>query len=144
MDIPMTGTTYIRAAMLLALVSPAATAGAQRRGRGYDSDAVGRLDTTVAFSRSGSVNVNLPNGEIVVRGWDRDQVKVHATSDDSEGDIRFSASGSRVTLEMGSYRSREGHFEITVPYGAEVSARAVGRHRHPGHAGGCRSHRPER
>ncbi len=122
----MTKTTYLRVAMVLALVLPAA-ASAQRRSRYFDDrddrDTESRIDTTVAFSRSGTVSLNLPSGEVIVRGWDKDQVKVHATSDD--GDIRFNSSSSRISLEMTFGRSREGHFEVTMPYGAHLSVRTM-------------------
>ncbi len=111
--------------MLLALALPPSAANAQRRSRYSDDrdNTETRVDTTVAFSRSGTVSLNLPSGEVIVRGWDRDQVKVHATSDD--GDIRFNSSSSRLTLEMSYGRSREGHFEITMPFGAHLSLRTM-------------------
>lgn len=122
----MTRTVHSGAATLLALavstlLLPAA-AGAQRRDRGFGEDTQSRIDTTVAFSRGGTVGVTLPNGEVIVRGWDRDQVRVHATSDD--GDIRLDASSSRLTLGMGGGGSREAHIEVTVPFGARLSVRA--------------------
>lgn len=122
----MTRITHSGAAMLLALAACTLalpdTAHAQRRDRWSDDDGESRIDTTVAFSRTGTVGLTLPNGEIVVRGWDRDQVRIHATSDG--GDIRLNAGGSRLTLDMGGAGSREAHFEVTVPYGARLSVHA--------------------
>lgn len=123
MPTPMTRTVHSGAAMLLALsaaalLSPAA-ASAQRRSGWFDNDGESRLDTTVAFGRNGAVGLTLPNGDVIVRGWDRGQVKIHATSDD--GDVRLDASSSRLTLQLGSGGSREGHFELTVPYGTRLS-----------------------
>lgn len=128
----MTRTAHSGAAMLLALAVSSlllpAAASAQRRDRWSDDDGESRIDTTVAFSRNGTVGVTLPNGEIIVRGWDRAEVRIHATSED--GDIRFSlatsqvmnaGSSSRLTLGMANGGSREGHFELTVPYGARLS-----------------------
>jgi DUF4097 and DUF4098 domain-containing protein YvlB len=90
---------------------------ARREGRGT-------VDTTVAFDRRGTVSVSIPDGEIVVTGWDRDAVRVHATSED--GAIRFSASSGRVTVEPDGFRrSSDYHIEITVPLGTRVSARAL-------------------
>jgi DUF4097 and DUF4098 domain-containing protein YvlB len=96
---------------------------AQRRGRvsiagssGYAS----RIDTTFAFSRTGMVTLGVSSGDIVVSGWSREEIHVRAVSD--EDNLRFSASSSRVSLDVaGSHRGSDTRFEVTVPYGARVS-----------------------
>lgn len=122
MPTPMTRTVHTGAAMLLALSTAAllapGTAAAQRRGGFSDDDARSRIDTTVRFGRQGTIGITLPNGDVIVRGWDRDQVRVQASSDG--GDVRLDASGSRLTLDLGSGGAREGRFELTVPYGTRL------------------------
>jgi DUF4097 and DUF4098 domain-containing protein YvlB len=62
------------------------------------------------------------SGRIRVSGWDRQEVKVVATSD--QGRLRFSASQQRVSLEV----ERGGgnvEFDVTVPRGTKLSLEAV-------------------
>ena len=61
----------------------------------YRDNAEFTLDTTVAFSRSGSVDLQSFSGDITVIAWDRDEVKIHAKS---RNEIHFDASPSRVSL----------------------------------------------
>jgi DUF4097 and DUF4098 domain-containing protein YvlB len=91
---------------VLLLLTGACVANAQRR-RDYERDYRSSVDTTFA----------------IVTAWSRDQVRVHATSEN--GGIRFDASGSRMTLELSNaYRGDESRFEVTVPVGVRVIARA--------------------
>lgn len=108
--------------LLLLLVVGAGTANAQRR-RDYERDSRTSIDTTFAFDARGTVSLTLGSGDIVVTGWSRDQIRVHATSEN--GGIRLDASGSRLTLELSNaYRGDESRFELTVPTGVRVIARA--------------------
>jgi DUF4097 and DUF4098 domain-containing protein YvlB len=106
--------SLIAAAALLAVVSGTATA--QRR---RASDVRSRIDTTFAFDRSGTVNVNASNGSITVVGWSRDQVQVR-TSAGSEN-IRIDGSSNRMNLNI-SGRRGEGSIEVSVPIGVRVTA----------------------
>lgn len=111
----------VRWAALLLLFA-AATAGAQRR-RDYERDYRSAIDTTFSFDSRGTVSLTLGSGDIVVTSWSRDQVRVHATSDN--GGIRLDATGSRLTLELAdAYRGDDSRFEVTVPRGVRVIARA--------------------
>ena len=114
----------LRVAMLLAVAIPTVSASAQKYKRGEDSrDDPRGVDTTLAFDRRGVVNVSVPSGEIIVTAWDRDQVRVHATSEDAG--IRVSATSYRLTIELASARrSGDAHIEVTVPQGVRVSARS--------------------
>jgi len=118
-------TIALRVAMLLALALPAASASAQKK-RHYsedDRDPSRGIDTTLAFDRRGVVNVSIPSGEIIVTGWDKDQVRVHATSEDAG--VRVSATSYRITIELASARrSGDARIEVSVPQGVRVSARA--------------------
>lgn len=111
---------WIGAATLLALP---ASAEAQQNYRPRRGDADLRsVDTTVALARGGAVSLAIHDGEIAVTGWDRDEVRVSARA---EGGVRFRATASRVTVEVdGMRRGSDARFEITVPRGTRVSARA--------------------
>ena len=107
--------------LLLTLV--ASTAGAQRSRREYDRDYRSSVDTTFAFDRRGQVSLTIGSGDIVVTTWDRDQVRVHATNE--SGGVRLDASSSRVVVEpRGGYGQGESRYEVTVPVGVRVVARA--------------------
>jgi DUF4097 and DUF4098 domain-containing protein YvlB len=108
------------AVLLVALVASAANA---QRHRDYDRDSRTAVDTSFAFDSRGTVSLTLGSGDIIVTGWSRDQVRVHATSEN--GGIRLDATGSRLTLELSNaYRGDESRFEVTVPVGVRVIARA--------------------
>jgi DUF4097 and DUF4098 domain-containing protein YvlB len=113
--------TYIFAAgALLALTAPAAHG---QRGRDRDRDEYeSQIDTTIAFSRNGTVELQLIGGEIIVSAWSRDQVRVRATSERSE--LRLDASPSNLSLGLrsGSSRSGDTRFELTVPVGVRLRA----------------------
>ncbi|HEY7235310.1 MAG TPA: DUF4097 family beta strand repeat-containing protein [Gemmatimonadaceae bacterium] len=100
------------------------SAEAQRSRRDYDRDDRSSVDTTFDFDRRGVVSLTLGSGDIVVTGWSRDQVRVHATSE--SGGIRLDASSTRVSVELsGRYgRGGDSRFEVTVPVGVRVIARS--------------------
>ena len=101
------------------LVGVGRNADAQRRRSDYSS----RIDTTFVFDKNGTLTVTSWNGDIVVTGWSRDQVHVRATSDDDN--LQIDASRSRLSLGVaGSRRGGEARFEVSVPYGVHVTARA--------------------
>ena len=103
-------------ALLIAIAAPAS---AQReRSRDVES----RIDTTFAFDRRGVVTLSVGSGEIVVNAWTQDRIRVRATS---EGTFRLDATPARVALEMTRGRSSDTRFEVTVPVGVRVSARAA-------------------
>jgi DUF4097 and DUF4098 domain-containing protein YvlB len=116
-------TSPLRAAflVLLCLALGAETARGQRRherGRDYRSN----VDTTFGFDRRGLATVTIGSGDIVVTAWDRDEIRVHATSED--GGVRLDANGSRVTVEPANGGGSESRFEVTVPVGVRIVARA--------------------
>jgi DUF4097 and DUF4098 domain-containing protein YvlB len=91
-----------------------------------DSDAFrSRIDTTVALSANGTVDLSLVSGEIRVTSWDRNEVRVHAASE--RGILRFDASPSRVTVGVRSNSGRLGdtRYEVTIPRSARVVAKGV-------------------
>lgn len=98
---------------------------AAQRGSGDRDDFRSRIDTTVALSGNGTVDLSLVSGEIIVTSWDRSEVRVHATSE--RGILRFDASPSRVTLGVRSDRGELGdtRYEVTIPKSARVAAQGV-------------------
>ena len=97
----------------------------------YGNDSEFTLDTTVAFSRSGAVDVQSFSGDVTVTAWDRDEVKIHAKS---RNEIHFDSSPSHVSLtenpgdhddddrnDMG----RNYGFEISVPKSARLVLRSI-------------------
>lgn len=93
------------------------------------NNAGSRIDTTVALSRGALVDLSSFNGDIKVTSWDRDEVKIHATS---RGRLRLDSSPSRVSLVESPYRGEyedddDNHsgYEITLPKTARLLARSV-------------------
>ena len=122
--------TLLTAAALA--VGHAAALGAQRprdrdrdRDRDYDDEQVAsRIDTTVAFSRGGIVDLSLVSGEIVVTGWERNEARVNAYSE--HGILRLDVSGSRLTLDVERRRGMgDTRYEVTVPVGARLLMRST-------------------
>src|SRR5918992_6320319 len=111
---------YVLGAALL-VTAAAPRAEGQRRDRDREEYAA-EIDTTIAFSRTGTVELQLTGGEIIVTSWPREQVRVRATSERSA--LRLDASSAHVSLGLRSGASRSGdtRFEVTVPVGARVSA----------------------
>lgn len=101
----------------------ATPAAGQRSHRDYDRDYRSNVDTTFGFDRRGLVSMTLGSGDIVVTAWDRDEIRIHATSESRS--VRLDATSSRVTLDLaGGYGGGDSRFEVTVPIGVRVVARA--------------------
>lgn len=83
-----------------------------------------RLDTTVAFSRTGVVDLTNVSGDIVVTGWSQNRARIQATSNGNG--VRWRISASRITLETDGWRGRSGssRFELSVPEGVRVVVRS--------------------
>ena len=111
--------TLLLATMLLASANPIA---AQSR-RDQDQEYQSRIDTTFAFDRRGTVTLSVGGGEIVVRAWSRDQIRVLARSERSV--VRMDATPTRLSLDLSRPRGGDTRFEVTVPAGVRVSARAT-------------------
>ncbi len=113
-------TIWRGAALLAGAMGLTATAtrraGAQRTR--FGSDERSRLDTAVAFDKSGTVNLTSTEGDIIVSAASDGKVHVRATSDASN--LRFDASSTQLTLSLrGGSDSR---FELSVPVGVRVVA----------------------
>ncbi len=118
----MSRTCIVSAALLIGL--SAAPLAAQRGARG-GNDFRSRIDTTVALSSNGTVDLSLVSGEIIVTSWDRNEVRVSAASE--RGILRFDTSPSRITLGVRSDRGEMGdtHYEVSIPKSARLVAKSV-------------------
>jgi DUF4097 and DUF4098 domain-containing protein YvlB len=114
----------MRAALPLLAVLAGSLGAQDRERRAGDRGYRSSVDTTFAFDQRGTVALGLGGGDIVVTAWSRDQIRIRATSE--RDNIRLDATSTRVTLEIaGSYRSRgDTRFEVSVPSGVRVVARA--------------------
>jgi DUF4097 and DUF4098 domain-containing protein YvlB len=106
-------------ATALCVAALPATAQQNRRDQEYQS----RIDTTFAFDKRGTVTLSLTAGEIIVTAWNRDEIRVRARSERNE--IRMEATPSRLSLDLTRQRYGDSRFEVTVPVGVRVSARAT-------------------
>lgn len=112
------------ATLVLIAVAWPHIASAQRDRARFGSDYRSRIDTTFAFDKNGSIDVSAGSGDIAITGWSRDQIHIHATSENSN--IRLSASSSQMTLALaGGSRGSDTRFEVSVPYGVHVVVRAM-------------------
>lgn len=124
---PMRLTLTLLAALVLPAALPAQRDRDDRDDRRRDRaerESTSRIDTTFAFEPRGQVELSSLAGEMTVRGWDRDEARVVATSDGVE--LRLDASRSRISLrEDGGRRghSDETVYQVTVPYGTRVVMR---------------------
>ncbi len=90
-----------------------------------EARATSKLDTTVTISKDGTVDLQLVSGEIIVTAGNGNQVRIHAWSE--RGVLDFSASASRVSLDVHSRRGRMGdtRYEVTVPTGVRLELKSV-------------------
>jgi DUF4097 and DUF4098 domain-containing protein YvlB len=91
-----------------------------RDDRWQDQPGVSRIDTTVAFSPNGTIDLSTISGDIIVTGWSRNEARILASSE--RGQLRFSASSSRIMIEAESRRGRMGQtrYELSVPQGVRL------------------------
>lgn len=117
---------FVLVALLIAAALPAPAAAQDRdrdRYRDRDGDYESVIDTTFNFDRRGTVSLSVGSGEIIVRAWNRDQIQVRARSERSV--IRMDASPLRVSLDLSRPRGGDTRFELSVPVGVRVNARAT-------------------
>jgi DUF4097 and DUF4098 domain-containing protein YvlB len=108
--------------LALSLLAVGAESAAAQRRHDYDRDYRSSVDTSFAFDRRGLVSLTIGSGDIVVTAWSRDQVRVHATSE--SGGVRLDATNSRVSVELSRGGHGDSRFEVTVPVGVRIVARA--------------------
>lgn len=117
-------TTLFAAVALLgaSIAIPATTAAAQRRRTSSnDRQYRSRIDTTIAFDKSGMVTINAGAGDVIVTAGAANQIHVRAVSDDD--DIRLDATRTSIELST-ARRGNDSRFEVTVPVGVRVFAKS--------------------
>ncbi len=119
----------LAALAIFVIALPAQAQKHKSRSHRDDQDVESRIDTTVTLGRSGTVDLQSFSGDITVVGWDRDEVKIHATS---EGQLRFDSSPSRVQLVESpqdrnddDYDNDHTGFEISMPKSARLLVRTL-------------------
>lgn len=105
----------------LAVTATGATAQQRGRARFSSRDYRSRIDTTIAFDKTGTVTVTAGNGDVIITASTGNTLHVRATSDDD--DIRFDVTRNSVELSA-ARRGGDTHFEVTVPVGARVVAKS--------------------
>jgi DUF4097 and DUF4098 domain-containing protein YvlB len=115
--------TYLILAMTAALAAGSAHAAAAQRRTTRRSDYRARIDTTIAFDKSGTVSITAGNGDIIVTGTSASSVRVHAASDDDN--LQIDASSSRLSLQVVNRHGGDTKFEVTVPYGVRLIVRSM-------------------
>jgi DUF4097 and DUF4098 domain-containing protein YvlB len=110
---------------LAALLIASPLAAQKHRDPDEDEDYRSRIDTTVTIDKTGTVDLSLTSGEIIVKSWDKGSVQVRAWSE--RGLLRLDASSARVSLSVRSERGGMGdtHYEVTIPAGARLSTHSV-------------------
>ncbi|MDQ6924899.1 MAG: DUF4097 domain-containing protein [Candidatus Eremiobacteraeota bacterium] len=95
-----------------------------------DRHGLTRIDTTVAFTRGGSVDLSLVNGPVTVTAWDRAEVRVRGRSDHLP--LRFERTdgpnGGSVRVYTVRTRDRsegEQQLDVVVPTGTRVTANSI-------------------
>jgi DUF4097 and DUF4098 domain-containing protein YvlB len=104
----------------------AAPLGAQNRDRDDRQRTIAsRIDTTLALSPNGAVELSLVAGEIIVTTGGAGRVEIHATSE--RGTLELESSSSRISLGVRNSRGRsdDSHFEVVVPQGTRVIAQTI-------------------
>jgi DUF4097 and DUF4098 domain-containing protein YvlB len=82
-----------------------------------------RLDTTVAMDARGLVELTLNGGDVIVRTWDRAEVRVSAQLDN--GHLSLDASASRVLLGDAEHSDADARFEVTMPRTARLEVAGI-------------------
>lgn len=121
----------LRAALLgLGLLGVTSTI-SPTRAAAQDTGGVTRIDTTIAFSPSGSIDLELVAGSMTVTTWARNEVRVVANAT-GDAHIEFDATRSHLDLEQsrrGRWGSRDGGgsvtYQVTVPAGVRGTLGAV-------------------
>jgi hypothetical protein len=118
------------ALVAIATVVGATPLAAQDRDRDRDRDrddrgrsVASRIDTTLALSANGVVELSLVAGEIVVTSGGAGRVEIHATSE--RGRLELESSSSRIALGVRGSRSDDSHFRVVVPQGTRIVAHST-------------------
>lgn len=111
-----------------AALLPALAGGLHAQQRG---EYAGWVDTSFAFAADGDVTLSQLGGDVIVRTWDRNEIRIVAYAELVQLETRFSSREVYVGLELpdrarqGKARTGDTQFEVTVPATARVSAKSI-------------------
>ncbi len=82
-------------------------------------------DTTFAAGSASSVVIEVWTGEVVVRGWDRNEIRVRADGADGE-DLEIERRGDRISIESGHGQFMGGSVSLELDVPARFNVQAEG------------------
>jgi hypothetical protein len=90
----------------------------------YGQDGLSALDTTLAFDKNGTVELEVITGSVRVTTWDRNMIRVHVTT---TGKAVFDFDANRTRASLTDERRGAGSVicEVTVPLAARVRVTSV-------------------
>ena len=92
------------------------------------------VDRTVAADPGVEIEIEIVSGELVLRSWDRAEVRITGTLGDDVEELQVEGGGDRISIEIelpdDERRSRyrrdlDAELEITVPTGASIDAETI-------------------
>jgi hypothetical protein len=107
------GILMAMAALLVGAPALQAQRATQERGRA-------RIDTTVAFARGGTIEINLPGSDVTVTGGSREEVRITGRADRGTIDVSASSARVRIAVDHTGGSPAGGQFDIAVPTGTRV------------------------
>ncbi|MFO7652546.1 MAG: DUF4097 family beta strand repeat-containing protein [Candidatus Krumholzibacteriia bacterium] len=88
-----------------------------------------KVDRTLAAAADGTVIIENLGGEVMVTGWDRDEVHLTGTLDDQVEELVFERDGDRVRIKVEyprrSTRIEGSYLQVQVPRGSRLDVRTV-------------------
>ena len=90
---------------------------------GPDPDVAVVVDTIIDVRNGDRIEFSGISGEIVVRGWDRDQISIEGDDDESEVEVQRRGSSIMISREGRRGRSRSFEAEVRVPMWMDVEIR---------------------
>jgi DUF4097 and DUF4098 domain-containing protein YvlB len=83
------------------------------------------IDTTFAFDANGRVTLSIVSGEVRVSSWDRNEIRVVASTERGTLVSEFSRANARLEVRAVDREMGRTRYEVTVPAGARVNTRGV-------------------
>ncbi len=83
------------------------------------------IDTTFRFAPEGRVTLGIIAGDVRVSSWDRHEIRIVASTEHGQLVPEFSAEAVRLEVHPVGRQTGRTRYEVTVPAGARVAARAV-------------------
>jgi DUF4097 and DUF4098 domain-containing protein YvlB len=85
------------------------------------------VDRTIDLASGGRVDIEVPEGRLVIRGWDREQVRLTGTLGGDPDQVEIDADGSSVQIEAapGDGFSGKTALELWVPRLSELGIEAI-------------------